>query len=382
MVKALSKPVVVVAPDSFKGSLSGQQVAEAIGLGIRRACPDADIRLCPMADGGEGTLDAMLLAGGSRRTINVRGAAGVPRVATIGLLNDGSVVIETAEIVGITDADGMAVPVTERDTRGLGQAIRVLLDEGWRRFYVALGGSSTNDGGAGLLVSLGLELQDADGNAVEPIPSMLRQIRHVNTSGLDARLKAATIVAMSDVNNPLTGHNGATAVFGPQKGVAPEQIKDIDAAILHFATLAENALCTSARETRGAGAAGGLGFALRMLGAEFKPGAEVVAEKVGLDAALVGADWLITGEGRSDMQTLHGKAPLVACKHARQLGVDTSLLSGSIDPSALSQLSAHFRGCFSPAPGPISLDDAIRDAADLLANEAEQLARMKFGSRA
>ena len=162
-----SAPVVVIAPDSFKGSLSAEQVAEAIASGIRRARADAVIRICPMADGGEGTLDAMLAAGGERRMLDVQGAANARRQAATGLLADGSAIVETAEVVGITDPDGMAVPVTERSTRGMGEAIRALLDLGARRFYVALGGSSTNDGGAGLLVGLGLKLFDAAGQALD-----------------------------------------------------------------------------------------------------------------------------------------------------------------------------------------------------------------------
>jgi glycerate kinase len=154
----------------------------------------------------------------------------------------------------------------------------------------------------------------------------------------------------------------------------------LDAALGHFADLLEHALDRRCRDAAGAGAAGGLGFALHMLGARFEAGAEVVARQIGLDAALAGADWLITGEGRSDVQTLHGKAPFIACRHARAAGVPASLLSGAIDPAALTRLSEHFSGCFSPAPGPITLDVAIRDAANLLANEAEQLTRLKYGA--
>ena len=384
-------PVVVIAPDSFKGSLGASEVAAAIAEGIRRARPEARIRLCPMADGGEGTLDAMLCAGGTRRRIAVRGAAGAAREAAAALLPDGSAVVETAEIVGITDSGGMGVPVIARSTVGMGDAIRALLDEGVRRIYVALGGSSTNDAGAGLLAALGLRILDADGAALEPTPEALAQAARVDASGLDARLAQTSFVAMTDVDNPLTGEHGATAVFGPQKGVTPEQVAPIDATLAHFADLLEAALerrvqNEAARERRvrdeaGAGAAGGLGFALRLLGARFKPGAEVVARAVGLDAALDGADWLITGEGRSDTQTLHGKAPFIACRHAQVAGVPATLLSGAVDPAALSRLSEHFSGCFSPAPGPMTLDVAIRDAAKLLADAAEQLTRMRFHGR-
>ena len=374
-----SAPIVVIAPDSFKGSLSAQDVAQAIADGVRRALPDAQVRLCPMADGGEGTLDAMLAQGGERRVLHVRGAAQAQRDAAVGLLPDGSAVIETAEIVGITDALAMQTDVEARSTRGMGEAIRMLLDAGARRFFVALGGSSTNDGGAGLLVGLGAKLFDAQGRELEPTPVALATLARVDVSGLDARLAQASFVAMSDVDNPLTGEHGATAVFGPQKGVTPERVGPIDAVLAQFAALAEAALGRPARDLPGAGAAGGLGFALHLLGARFEPGAEVVALQVGLDAALANADWLITGEGRSDAQTLHGKAPFIACRHARAAGVPATLLSGGVDSNALARLGEHFAGCFSPAPGPITLDVAIRDAARLLTNEAEQLTRLKFG---
>lgn len=376
-----SAPVVVIAPDSFKGSLSAEQVAEAIATGIARARPDVVTRLCPMADGGEGTLDAMLAHGGERRLLAVRGAAGALRDAAVGLLADGSAIVETAEVVGITDPVGMGVPVDARSTRGMGEAIVALLDAGVRRFFVALGGSSTNDGGAGLLVGLGLRLYDAQNEPLEPTPAQLPRLARIDASQLDPRLAEASFTGMSDVDNPLTGEHGATAVFGPQKGVKPEQVESIDAALAHFADLLEPALARTARQAPGAGAAGGLGFALHMLGAQFEAGAEVVARQVGLDAALEGADWLITGEGRSDVQTLHGKAPFIACRHARAAGVPASLLSGAVDPAALSRLAEHFNGCFSPAPGPITLDVAIRDAAILLANEAEQLTYLKYGTR-
>jgi glycerate kinase len=374
-----SAPIVVIAPDSFKGSLSAQAVAQAIADGVLRALPAAQIRQCPMADGGEGTLDAMLARGGERRVLRVRGAAHAERDAAVGLLPDGSAVIETAEIVGITDPVAMAVDVEARSTRGMGEAIRALLDAGARRFYVALGGSSTNDGGAGLLVGLGMRLSDANGRELEPTPAALGKLAQIDASGIDARLAQVQFVAMSDVDNPLTGEHGATAVFGPQKGVAAERIGTLDAVLAHFAELAETALGRQGAALPGAGAAGGLGFALHLLGARFEPGAEVVAAQVGLDAALEGAHWLITGEGRSDTQTLHGKAPFIACRHARAAGVPATLLSGGVDSNALARLAEHFSGCFSPAPGPITLDVAIRDAARLLANEAEQLARLKFG---
>lgn len=304
-------PVIVVAPDSFKGSLSAQEVTDAIATGLRRARPDAIVRGCPMADGCEGTLEAMLAHGGTRRTLAVPGASLAPRVAAAGLVDSHTAIIETAEVVGITDPVGMAVPVQARSTRSMGEAIRQLLDEACAP---SLGGSSTNDAGAGLLAGLGLRALDVEGREIEPAPERLAAITKLDISGFDPRLAQNRFVGMSDVDNPLTGEHGATAVFGPQKGVRPEQVATPDAALSHYADLAEAALGRRVRELPGAGAAGGLGFALHLLGASFEPGTEVVARQVGLDAALDGAHWLITGEGRSDAQTLHGKAPFIACR--------------------------------------------------------------------
>ncbi|WP_153100355.1 glycerate kinase [Paraburkholderia hayleyella] len=374
-------PIIVIAPDSFKGSLSAEQAANAIATGIRRARADAVIRICPMADGGEGTLDALLAQGGERQNLSVRGAAGSTRDAAAGLLASGHGVIETAEIVGITDPIGMSVPVEVRSTTGMGDAIRTMLDAGVRQFFIALGGSSTNDGGAGLLAGLGVRFLDENGKALEPTPQQLAQLARVDISQLDPRLAEASFVAMSDVDNPLTGEHGATLVFGAQKGVRPEQASALDTTLARYAGLLETALNRSARNLPGAGAAGGLGFALHLLGAQFESGAEVVARQTGLDAALDGASWLITGEGRSDRQTLHGKAPFVASQHARAAGVPTTLLSGAVDAAALPYLAPYFMGCFSPAPGPLSLDTALREAGALLANEAEQLTRLKYGDK-
>ena len=374
-------PIVVIAPDSFKGSLSAQEVAAAIGAGVLAAAPDAQIRLCPIADGGEGTLAVLLHAGGSLRSLPVRGAAGALREAAVGILADGSAVIESAEIVGLTDSAGTCVAVENRSTQGIGEALLALLDEGVRRFLIGLGGSSTNDGGIGMLTTLGVKLYDAQDKLLAPLPSQLTQLARVDISGLDPRLKECTIVAMSDVDNPLCGDEGATAVFGPQKGVTPQQVAELDAALAHFAALFEQACGHSAMTAPGAGAAGGLGYALLMLGAQFQSGAQTVADYIGLDAALDQADWLITGEGRSDAQTLHGKAPFIAAQRARRAGIPTSLLSGGIDRAALPALQGSFSGCFSIVFGPVSLQDAIAHAASLLTQSAEQMTRLWLASQ-
>jgi glycerate kinase len=386
-ISSAAAPVIVIAPDSFKGSLTAQQAADAIGRGILLAIPAARLHFCPIADGGEGTLDAMLFAGGERQHIAVRDARGALRDVPVAILPDGSAVIESAEIVGITDAAAMAQQITDRSTRGIGDAIRLLLDQGVRSFLIALGGSSTNDGGAGLLSALGLKLYDANDNLLEPCPAAMQVLARVDISGLDSRLAHATIVAMSDVDNPLCGSNGASAIFGPQKGMTPEQFSTLDNTLAHFAMLLEAALKSDATRmsgaigtdtkisaSAGAGAAGGLGFALLALGATLRSGAQTVCDKIGLDAHLQGADWLITGEGRSDRQTLHGKAPFEAATRARRLGVPSSLLSGAIELAALPPLRQHFSGCFSLVMGPGTLADAVAQADQLLQASAEQIA--------
>ncbi|MBE7522944.1 MAG: glycerate kinase [Burkholderiales bacterium] len=373
---------VVVAPDSFKGSLDAPGAAAAIARGVARAMPDAVVVECPMADGGEGTLDAVLRACGdaaARGTLEVGGASGARLAAGYGIVErDGAriAVLEAAQVVAITDRDGMAAPVASRSTRGLGEQVRALLDRGVRQFMIGLGGSSTNDGGAGFLAALGMRFLDGRGADVAPTPEGLARLERADASPLDARLAACSITVMSDVNNPLAGPRGATAVFGPQKGVAPAEIALVDATIARYAGIVERSLGRAASDRSGAGAAGGLGFALMLVGGTMRSGAEVVADLIGLDAALDGAAWAITGEGRSDASTLLAKAPSVVADRARLRGVPVSLVSGAIDATALPALSGRFDGCFALPAGPATLDACIRDAATLLADRADAMARV------
>jgi glycerate 2-kinase len=374
---------IVIAPDSFKGSISADAAATAIATGMRRVWPDADLRLRPMADGGEGTLDIVLSRGGMRRTSRVAGASGAPLDAGFGLIDNGATaVIEIAQVVGLTDAAAAAVPVERRSTRGLGELMRLLLDAGVRNYLVGLGGSSTNDGGAGLLAALGLKLADPKGRDVDPTPAGLGSLAEVDASVLDSRLAQAHITIMSDVDNPLCGERGATAIFGAQKGVRAESAVELDARLARFAALTERAVGRSAKDRPGAGAAGGLGFALQLLGGQLRSGAEVIADLLGLDAALDGADWLISGEGRSDRQTLLGKAPFVVARRAAAKGVPATLVSGAVDRDALPELGRVFAGCHSLTFGPATLEDCLANAAQLLADRAEQLALLFAAARA
>ena len=373
---------IVIAPDSFKGSLAAHEVAAAIARGVRRAIPDASVRQCPMADGGEGTLDAVLAAVGPRavrRSLQVRGAAGHTIAADYGLLDaagDVTAVIEAAQVVSITDPQGMAVPVEHRSTDGMGALMAALLDQGVRRFMIGLGGSSTNDGGCGLLAALGLRMVDADGNPVVPTPAGLAALSRVDAAALDSRLAQCTLHIMSDVNNPLCGETGATAIFGPQKGVAAGAVVTLDARLAHFGALAEAAVGRRAALLPGAGAAGGLGFALQLVGGRFSSGADVVAALVRLPEALAEADWAITGEGRSDAQTLLAKAPFIVARMAAARDVPVTLISGAIDARALPALREHFAGCFGLPHGPATLDACIANAASLLEARAEEVARV------
>jgi glycerate kinase len=369
-------PTIVVAPNSFKGSLSAFQAAAAMERGILRAIPSANIHKCSMADGGEGTLDALLSSHGHRDLIPVRGADGAEKIAAVGEFDDGIAVIEVAQIVGITDPIGMATPVAKRTTLGVGDAIKALLDRGYRQIRIALGGSSTNDGGAGMLVALGARLLDRHGLPLAPTPEYLNHVATIDVTDLDQRLADCKLLAMADVQNCLTGAEGATFIFGPQKGVSPAQLESFDAGIARFAACLETALAREASLTPGSGAAGGLGFAVRMLGGELRSGAGMIADLLGLDSLLSKADWVLTGEGRSDSQTLRGKAPHIVSERARQQGISVTLLSGAVDGQALSILNEHFAGCFSLVSRPMDLDTALQEAETLLANEAEQLARV------
>jgi glycerate kinase len=275
----------------------------------------------------------------------------------------------------------MRTPVAERTTTGVGELLRLLLDRGIVRFMIGPGGSSTNDGGAGLLRALGIALVDDQGDEARPTPAALGRVQRVDASRLDRRIGDADVTIMSDVSNPLCGAGGATAVFGPQKGVAAGEVAAIDAALGRFAQHAERALGVHAADRPGAGAAGGLGFALQLLGARFQSGAEVVAGLVRLDDALADADWAITGEGRSDASTLLGKAPLVVARHAARARVPVSLLSGSVDASALPSFAPHFAGCFALPAGPATLDACVANASALLADRAEQMARLFDAAR-
>jgi glycerate 2-kinase len=369
---------IVIAPDSFKESLSAPEVAVAIARGWQQVFPDAECLLRPMADGGEGTVDALLAAvGGERRECRVRGPMGAPVAAHWGWLGQGTAAIEMAAASGLH-----WVPREQRDARlassfGTGELILQALDAGATRIILGLGGSATNDGGAGLLQALGVRFLDVAGRELAPGGAALAALDQLDLSGLDARLLKAQVEVAADVDNPLCGPRGASAVFGPQKGATPAQVAELDAALGRYARIVAATLGEDHAQFPGVGAAGGLGFAARaLLKASFRPGIELVAELSGLADAVLGADLVITGEGRMDAQTLHGKTPVGVARVARAAGVPVIALAGSLGEGYQALYQAGIEAAFSLAPGPISLEQAMHGAAVELEARAVDIARL------
>jgi glycerate kinase len=370
---------IVIAPDSFKDSLSAAGVAAAIAEGVAQALPQARIVQCPMADGGEGTMDAILAAcAGELRSLTVEGPLGAPVQARWGwLATSATAIIEMAEASGLQLLTLAQRDATVSSTFGTGQLIRVALDAGARRIILAIGGSATNDAGTGMLRALGLELFDGQGQALGNGGLALKDLARLSCGGLDPRLSQVHFEVAADVSNPLCGPNGASHIFGPQKGASPAQVLALDSALGHFADLCAEALEQDVRNQPGSGAAGGMGFAAKaFLGATFRPGVEVVAELTGLAAAMDGADLVITGEGRFDSQTLNGKTPLGVARIAQARNVPVVVIAGTLG-DGYEQMYAHgIQAAFAVTSGPMTLEQACRDAAPLLRDRARDVVRV------
>lgn len=368
-----SLPLVVVAPDSFKGSCDSVAAASALVRGVRQALGETvRIRELPLADGGEGTLDALTTAwGGTVRAAPTTDALGRPRDGRFGLSADGrTAIIEAAEANGLPHVSDVAPQPLGADTRGVGLLALAALGAGATEILLCVGGSATNDGGAGLLVALGARLLDSAGNELAPGPRGLAQLDRVDLTGLSPAARAARWRVAVDVDNPLTGPRGAAAVFGPQKGATPGDIAAIDAALGRFArVLAPDAGLES---RAGLGAAGGLPLALvAVLGAEVTPGADLVARAVGLDAALAEAALVITGEGRLDAQSLDGKVLSRILSGVRR-GTPVLAVVGSLALSARECRAAGLTAALSIAQGPATLDELTPRTPELLAEAAAQ----------
>lgn len=337
---------VVVAPDKFKGSARADEVAQSLADGLRSARPDLEVVRLPVADGGEGTLAAALSAGYTAVPVTAAGPTG-ECVRTSFALRGERAVVELADVTGLRRLPGPLAPLTA-STYGVGQVIAAALDRGARQIVLGIGGSASTDGGAGLLQALGLRLLDRGGAAVGRGGAALADLASIDVEGLDRRL--GDLLVASDVDNPLLGPRGAAAVFGPQKGATPADVEVLDAALRRFARLTESAAGRDVAGVAGAGAAGGTGFgALAYLGARLVPGADLVLDLIGFDAALAGAELVITGEGSMDAQSLRGKAPVGVARAATRHGIPVVAVAGRVLLDEAEVAGAGFAAAYSLA---------------------------------
>lgn len=380
---------IVIAPDSFKGSLSALEAAEAMEEGVRRALPSAQTVLLPVADGGEGTVDAVLRARGGRRVaVEVTGPLGTPVRAAYGLLPDGqTAILEMAAASGL-----MLVPTGQKDPRrtttyGTGELIRSALEQGARRIILGIGGSATNDGGAGMAQALGIPLLDEHGDPLPPGGAALSRLRRIDTSHRLAELEQVEIIAACDVDNPLIGPRGASAVYGPQKGATPQMVAELDAALGNLAAVIRRDLGLDVANLPGAGAAGGLGAGLiAFVGARLQPGFPLVAELLDLETHIAGADLVLTGEGAIDAQTAFGKVPVGVARIAARHGVPVVAVGGGIGPGVEELYAMGVHGLYPATGRPMPLEEAVANARRLVATatrHAMELLRIgyRLGSR-
>ncbi|EGQ7785405.1 glycerate kinase [Vibrio cholerae] len=370
---------VVIAPDSFKESLTAKQVCDAIQAGLARVWHDAKFVAIPVADGGEGTVQSLVDATQGRLVeVKVMGPQGKRVEAFYGMLGDNqTAVIEMAAASGLHH-----VPLVQRDPKlttsfGTGELIRHALDQGVTKLIIGLGGSATNDGGVGMLAALGARFTNADGDPIQLTGGGLRELTHIDLQDFDPRLQNCDILVACDVNNPLCGDKGASAVFGPQKGATPEDVQLLDGALRQFGLLTEKVTGKMVLESAGAGAAGGMGAALlAYTQARLRPGIEIVLETVQLAYQVSDADLVITGEGRIDSQTVHGKTPMGVAKVAKRFDVPVLALCGCTGDNYQAVYQCGIDAVFAAVPRAMSLEDALKESDFNLADLAENVARL------
>lgn len=374
---------ILIAPDSLKGSLSAEAACSALERGARRALGKAVRCVCvPLADGGEGTVSALVRgAGGALKTVTVRGPLGAETLAQWAILDDGSAAIEMAQASGLTLVAPPNRDAKRASSYGTGEVIRTALDAGCRKLLIGIGGSATTDGGAGALQALGARFLDAAGQQLAPGGAALFHLAAIDVSGLDARLRDCEITVLCDVTNPLCGPRGAARIYGPQKGASPEDVELLDAALSRFADVATQTLGRDWREFPGAGAAGGIGFGLLgFLDARLRPGIEVVLETTRFAEKLEDADLVLTAEGALDEQTLSGKTiagVASAAKHAKNgAGVPVIAFGGAVKLSGAQLDHLGVLSAFALPDAPLTLEESIARADELLAAAAERALRL------
>ncbi|WEK54771.1 MAG: glycerate kinase [Candidatus Cohnella colombiensis] len=367
---------IVIAPDSFKGSLSSQRLCHAISTAVRSIAPEADVIEIPLADGGEGTVvNSIQATGGTLHKEKVTGPIGQIVEATYGILGNGkTVVLEVAETSGLT-----LVPDKERNplvtsSYGLGELIGSLLNKGYRDFIVGLGGSATNDGGMGMLRALGIQFLGEDGQPLPEGGGSLNRLADIDELGLNPAVHESVFTIACDVDNVLCGSQGASVVFGPQKGATPVMIQHLDASLAHFANCVLHQKGIQMLDIIGGGAAGGLGAAfVAFMGGKLKSGIDIMLENVDWESTIQNADLIVTGEGRLDHQTLSGKAIKGVCDSARKYRIPVIALAGSVELTTEQLKQLGVTSAFSIVPGPVSLDLALEHAYEWVQKQMQQV---------
>ena len=360
---------IVISPDSYKGSLSATEVARAVSNAIHEVDPSIETVLLPVADGGEGTLEPLVIAtGGTFVTATVQDPLGKQIEAVYGVLGDKETcVIEMARASGLTLLSQDERNPLKTSTFGTGELIRHALDQGFRKFIVGIGGSATNDGGAGMLRALGVEFRNKVKEEIQAGGGSLVNLEEIDISRMDKRIQSSQFILACDVDNPLLGKNGATAVFGPQKGVTPQMEDQLENGLKNLANKIAEVKGIRVHQMPGAGAAGGLGGAfLALFPVQLKPGIEVVMEAIQFEKSLEDADLVITGEGKTDRQTLSGKAPMGVAVAANKRGIPVILLSGFIEKESKVDLSTYFSKLVSIVDHSVSMEESLKDPVHYL----------------
>jgi glycerate 2-kinase len=366
---------ILIAPGAFKHSLSATATAEAIAHGLHRSGLDVELVLLPIADGGNGTLDAFLAQGGQRITQTVQDPLGRPVEAAFGLVEDGkTAVIEMALASGLELLNQEEQNPLKATTYGTGQLMQAALDHGVERVIVGMGGSATVDGGAGCVQALGVRLLDTNGADIPYGGGSLDQIAHIDTGGLDPRWREIDVIIASDVDNPTLGDKGAAAIFGPQKGASPEDVEVLEANLHHFFTVVRDQVGVDVLNVTSGGAAGALSAGLMAFtGGHIQSGIDLILDYTGFEQHLKTADLVVTGEGQMDLQTVHGKGPIGVARTAAEYGVPTVAIVGGLNTGDTALHEAGLHAVLPIPTGPMTLEDAIRRADELVERTAQRL---------
>ncbi|AZB41454.1 glycerate kinase [Bacillus sp. FJAT-42376] len=368
---------IVIAPDSFKESMTASEAAGAFSKGFKKKWPDANVIEIPIADGGEGMVKAIVhSSNGVLIEKTVTGPLSTPVKAVYGLIDEGkTAVIEMAEASGLHLVPPASRNPLHTTTKGTGELIKDAASKGVKKIILGIGGSATNDGGAGMAQALGIRLLNSEGDSIQPGGGGLRDLSSIEISGVLPELKDIEIIAACDVDNPLTGEKGASAVFGPQKGATPEMVKELDQNLLHLSSIISRDVGIEVKNCPGSGAAGGLGAGLMaFLDAKLERGIELVLDAIHFDRLIAGADLVITGEGKIDGQTMYGKTPMGAAKRALKQNIPVIGVAGTLGNRSDILLEKGFTSLFSISPGAISLEQALADGPKNMEQFAYSLA--------